>query len=1624
MFQTYRNGQPFRWARLLTLLVMLLPLAGRAQVVISQIYAGGGSGTAGTTYKRDYVELFNRGATSVDISNYSIQYASATSTTGSYAVNAITATPGTAINLQPGQFYTVVLGSAGTAGADILQGTGAGQADYVTATSSSSLSNTAAKLALTSNSTALGINSGPTPPTSAALVDFVGFGTTANAYEGTGRAPAPTSTVTALFRAGSGCTDSNDNAADFANGTPVLRNRSTTLAPCSAPATCAAPGTPSFSGTTSTSTVVSFTPNATNVGPYTVTAVPATGTTVTATGSGSPITLSGLAPSTSYSVTVTGTCTAATGGGTSPTSTAATATTPATPCTAPTGVAANSIGTTTASISFTGNATATGGYTVTYTAAGGTTLTQAGTASPIALSGLTPNTTYTVTVSSNCGGTTTATSTPAITFDTQAPVPTLTSINPTSIPAGQTTTVTFTGTDFISGATVSFNGANVPTNVTSSTTLTADLAAPASTTTTTFPVAVTTTGGTSGTQTLTVTGTPTGFFEPFEMGTKGAYTTGSVTLATGSYTFDEALLGTANNDLKNGAKSARIRQGSVTMNFDKANGAGTITLLAGNYSGDSNGQLVVSVSNGGTTAYTAYISPTTAVTNTLQPYTFTANIAGPVRIRISNSAASGRISVDDLQISDYTAPVACSAPGTPTFSNITQTSADVTVAAGPNGTGPFTVTATPAGGGTAITATGASPVGLTGLTAGTSYSVTVTSNCNTGFASPSQPSTAVTLTTAAAPAPTLAVTQGATSYPSGGTAYSFGSQTLATTSAPVAFTLTNSGTGTLTISSIVTTGNFAVSGTAPTTIGAGSTATVSVTFTPTATGTRTGTLVINSNATTGATYTVNLTGNGTAVPAPEIDVLQGATAYASGSTYSGFPTTTVGSFSPVSFTVQNTGSATLTISSLAATGDFTASGPATPFTIAAGNSATVSAVFGPTAPGTRTGTITINNNDSDEGTYIINLSGNGQAAALPDLTVSSGTPTAPTPISGNYNNVTIAPGGNAIVSGALTVAGTLAVLPNGLLIQNCQSISGAGSFVLQAGGALAICDQAGIYTTGALGAIRVSGTRSYNAGAAYIYNGTSAQVTGPGLPAQVAALGVNNATGLTLSQALFVSQQVTLQVGNLNTGGQTFTLLSSATGTAVLDNGTQGSVVNGTATVQRYINSANAIGYRHYSAPVSNTTVDDLATANFTPTFNTNYNTSATPSLTTPFPTVFGYDQGRVTTVTSNYVGFDKGWFVPASGSAMTVNRGYTVNAPNTALVDFVGLLNNGAQNSGTLNWGTSPDGGWQFLGNPYPAPLDWSTVTTSQRPGVDGAMYVFQSSGQYGGTYRTYSNGMGTSSLIPTASGYFVRLQLPVSSGSVNLTNANRVTTFGTQPAFGRGAADTRPQLQLLLSGANTGLDEAYIYFEAGATAGRDAEYDAAKLANPSGLNLASLANGEELAINGLPTLGNAAVLVPLTVRVPQAGSYRFEAADLANFAGTATLIDALTGTRTVLTTGTSYAFALAGTSATGRFSVEFRSANALATTAAQALNAQVQLFPNPTSGSFRLQLPVLSNKAAVAATLLNSLGQTVLTRSLSAPAGQAIDTAFDVRGLAAGVYTLRLNVNGTPLVRKVVIE
>ena len=655
-----------------------------------------------------------------------------------------------------------------------------------------------------------------------------------------------------------------------------------------------------------------------------------------------------------------------------------------------------------------------------------------------------------------------------------------------------------------------------------------------------------------------------------------------------------------------------------------------------------------------------------------------------------------------------------------------------------------------------------------------------------------------------------------------------------------------------------------------------------------------------------------------------------------------------------------------------------------------------------------------------------------QLTALPDLVVST-----PQNVNGTYGNVTVtgpATGGAGIatLTGALTVVGTLTVQNGGTLLTACQPLTGTGSFVLEAGGTLGICDPAGIELTGNVGSVQLSGTRSFSNDASYIYNGTAAQVTGGALPSQVRNLTTTNANNVTLNAAETVMQALTVgSTGNFVLNGRTLTLPSSAAGTALVVNSSTGIVQGNTALVQRYIDpSMNAgVGYRHYSSPVAATTVADLITPGFAPVLNSAYNTSARPDLVTPFPTVFSYDQSRLATTTNNYSAFDKGWVSPQSTSdGLAVGVGYTVNINASEKVDFAGTLNTGiltvplARNTGA----TAAEAGWALVGNPYPAPLDWSLVAPTDRPNLDGAMYVFESSSQYSGNYRAYTNGIGGGSpLIGSGQGFFVRVNPGQTAGSLTFRNSQRVTSYTTQAPLRRGTADARPLVQLNLQAAAGPADALFVYAEAGATAGLDSQHDAVKLPNPSGLNLATGSPAQ--AIAGLAQF-TAATVVPLSIGVPAAGSYTLHAEQLANLPTglDAYLFDAQTNQQINLRQQARYSFTVSVQQATqaqvGRFELRFGPAAGPMGTSAALAAAEVVLYPNPAHVSFSVMVPKMAVGTIAKASLLNSLGQQVRNNIELSASG--LTTTVDIADLAKGVYTLRIQMGAASIAKRVVVE
>lgn len=199
-------------ASLLFFLPFFVPEAaaqtGSPTLVISQIYGEAGCDAANCSrFNNDFIELFNRSRNPVTISGWSVQYAS---DSGEWQV-----IPLPTLTIQSGK-YALIQGAGNANGQQPLP-----QPDAVGAFD---IAMSAGKVALVSNDSPL---IGSCPRLHLSIIDFLGYGASANCYEGNGSAPAPTSTSPALRRKSAGISDHDDNLRDFLTNVPLPRNSAT-----------------------------------------------------------------------------------------------------------------------------------------------------------------------------------------------------------------------------------------------------------------------------------------------------------------------------------------------------------------------------------------------------------------------------------------------------------------------------------------------------------------------------------------------------------------------------------------------------------------------------------------------------------------------------------------------------------------------------------------------------------------------------------------------------------------------------------------------------------------------------------------------------------------------------------------------------------------------------------------------------------------------------------------------------------------------------------------------------------------------------------------------------------------------------------------------------------------------------------------------------------------------------------------------------------------------------------------------------------------------------------------------------------------------------------------------------
>lgn len=453
-------------------------------------------------------------------------------------------------------------------------------------------------------------------------------------------------------------------------------------------------------------------------------------------------------------------------------------------------------------------------------------------------------------------------------------------------------------------------------------------------------------------------------------------------------------------------------------------------------------------------------------------------------------------------------------------------------------------------------------------------------------------------------------------------------------------------------------------------------------------------------------------------------------------------------------------------------------------------------------------------------------------------------------IIGNGNQITI----NSLVdltpiaSASVENGSRLEVAGLGELIMSKKIINGDGAFELLPGGTIQIGSADGIETASMSGNIQ-TGTRSFSTEGSYIYNGDVAQNTGSGLPQNVDNLRIENSNGVSLANSVRANGTLFLTDGILTVGDGL---------SLIADNK---DISNGELRYQLEI--GGQAGYRLLSSPI-NTDLDNFLSEILTQGFN---GASLSGDLQ---PNVLWYDESVPGTDNQR-------WRAPTNSSNSAVpGRGYHVymfddvagdsryNEPLPYTLDVVGQENEGAGGTVDLQvtYTAEADTGWNLVGNPFGAAIDWNNNAGWNKENIDETIYIWDPNTNQ---YKTWNGFTGdiADGIIAPFQGFWVKAN---SENPELQVNQNAKTVGGE---FVGKLNHTLPMFSINAEYSENLTSTVHFLFSERSSYGLDI-YDAYKLMPPPGissyLEIYSVSNnGDRLAINSLPRKFGKPIEIPI---------------------------------------------------------------------------------------------------------------------------------------------------------------
>jgi hypothetical protein len=331
--------------------------------------------------------------------------------------------------------------------------------------------------------------------------------------------------------------------------------------------------------------------------------------------------------------------------------------------------------------------------------------------------------------------------------------------------------------------------------------------------------------------------------------------------------------------------------------------------------------------------------------------------------------------------------------------------------------------------------------------------------------------------------------------------------------------------------------------------------------------------------------------------------------------------------------------------------------------------------------------------------------------------------------------------------------------------------------------------------------------------------------------------------------------------------------------TALIEN--DGGNFVGTVNAQRYVE--NTLGHHFLSTPVYSPTLTQL---------NDDISLNLSSS---PFPNIYYYDE---TNPSLNYM---DGWTAPASLShTMNEAEGYTLyfNASGGKTLDIEGAPINGSVSRGlSYTAGSNPPTnitsaqGWNFVGNPYPSPINYDILMTSQTAAnsaaIDNGYYTWNpSTNSYNSYIAGISSPTGFNNVIHSMQGFWIRANANTTN-STTLDFDNSVRLNDPTATTYNFLKSVKPQILRLRLLGHTSDCETVVVLRDQASNNFDGDYDAYYLKSEQNnrVELSSVVNNELIRINSLCNDLSKNISVPLMNKVSVDSVYTLKMTHFENF-------------------------------------------------------------------------------------------------------------------------------------------